>query len=69
MKDLGQAFDRAQRIAAQVVGPLFSLAVMVLISVALLAAVGFPVRIVRTLPATELAYLAGAVWLWRKAAP
>lgn len=52
-----------------IVAPLLSLALILLIVGTMLAQLGFPIRAVRALSPTELAYLAGAVWLWRKAAP
>lgn len=68
MKDLGRTFENVYRQAMAFLFPLIMLALLVLIVASIAQLLGFPQRLVRMLSPTELAYLCGAVWLWRKAA-
>lgn len=63
MKDI----DSLARQAAGLVSPLLFLALLVMIVATILQQMGFGIRAIRTPSPADLAYLAGAVWLWRKA--
>lgn len=69
MNDLAKTVDRIARTVMAVAGPVMSLALIVLIAGTISAQLGFALRGLRVLNPTELAYLCGAVWLWRRAAP
>ncbi len=67
MNNLAKSLATAAAGIAAIATPLLDLAVLGLILVAIAAQLGFPQRFARVLAPTELAYLAGAYWLWRKA--
>lgn len=68
MKNFAATVEQASRTLIAALGPVFSIVLVVLIAATLTAQLGFRFPLgVRVLNPTELAYLCGAVWLWRKA--
>lgn len=68
MRDIAKTLDAVLRQIMAGWFPVVALGLMWLILVALANALGFGLRGWRAMSPTELAYLAGAVWLLRKAA-